>query len=489
MVVESPETSVRTTSMVESVELEALKIRRPVGDSLYYFHCNEDLLAWRAIGFAARAALELGLHRKTSVTNMFGENEQRQEASRVFWCIYALDRRWSFGTGLPFTIADRDIDPDLLEPDSPHDYLGCLIRYGRLSSNIWEALFSYGKTHGNISDETAESLDMQTAAWLSLVPAHLRLHSSLSSPPGEPEPQPRALRRLRALLHLRANHTRLLIYRHHLAGPACMRNSGGSGSGNKAAVAVAIARDTVAVLADLHATSDIYARQQNGFNYFLVAAVAAIFLAVCHEPDVFAAECRDSFASAVELVRDLSRFSRASRRLWRSVRGLLPRLRRSGIGPVEVADGEEIRDEDQQGDPRLEQLVEVPPSVQDRDQTQEEIGPHHCHGDPEPTLADYHLQQGARGHGELFHYDTAIAQHSPPWDFSIHAYADGSGNEWMPEMVDMSNELMELFKTFEEGQQVFPDLAGDAANMAQAMAYDPMLLTSEEISRRFQDLI
>jgi regulator of sirC expression with transglutaminase-like and TPR domain len=39
-------------------------------------------------------------------------------AARVFWVIYVLDRRWSFGTSLSFALVDRDIDPELPEPVS-----------------------------------------------------------------------------------------------------------------------------------------------------------------------------------------------------------------------------------------------------------------------------------------------------------------------------------------------------------------------------------
>lgn len=42
--------------------------------------------------------------------------EHRAKATRVFWCAYVLDRRWSFGTGLSFALNDRDIDPELPEP-------------------------------------------------------------------------------------------------------------------------------------------------------------------------------------------------------------------------------------------------------------------------------------------------------------------------------------------------------------------------------------
>jgi len=37
---------------------------------------------------------------------------------KLFWSIYVLDRRWSFGTGMPFALQDADIDPLLPEPVS-----------------------------------------------------------------------------------------------------------------------------------------------------------------------------------------------------------------------------------------------------------------------------------------------------------------------------------------------------------------------------------
>lgn len=63
-------------------------------------------------------ALEMGLHRKRSLLTNFKTPEEQAKAARTFWCVYALDRRWSFGTGLSFALNDRDIDPELPEPVS-----------------------------------------------------------------------------------------------------------------------------------------------------------------------------------------------------------------------------------------------------------------------------------------------------------------------------------------------------------------------------------
>jgi hypothetical protein len=84
--------------------------------SIFYFHSDEEVLAWRAVGFAARMALEMGLHRRESVVESFPDPRNQKWPSRLFWCIYVLDRRWSFGTGMPFALQDSDIDPELPTP-------------------------------------------------------------------------------------------------------------------------------------------------------------------------------------------------------------------------------------------------------------------------------------------------------------------------------------------------------------------------------------
>lgn len=96
--------------------LESLaRLALTISQSIYYFHSDDELLAWRAIGVAAREALEMGLHRKRSLYDNFTDTSARQTALRVFCCCYILDRRWSFGTSLSFALVDGDIDPSLLE--------------------------------------------------------------------------------------------------------------------------------------------------------------------------------------------------------------------------------------------------------------------------------------------------------------------------------------------------------------------------------------
>jgi hypothetical protein len=84
----------------------------------YHFQKDEETQAWRFIGIAARICIEMGLHRRDSLIRTFNNEAEYHQAVRIFWIVYALDRRWSFGTGMPFALQDADIDPSLPEPVS-----------------------------------------------------------------------------------------------------------------------------------------------------------------------------------------------------------------------------------------------------------------------------------------------------------------------------------------------------------------------------------
>ncbi|KAF9766198.1 hypothetical protein IL306_001422 [Fusarium sp. DS 682] len=128
ILLEEPSKLELATAIVDSVQTNVSSILSPQVDlkevqllamlSIYYFHAGEELLAWRSIGIAARQALEMGLHRKRSLLDNFKDTDSRRLATRVFWCVYVLDRRWSFGTSLSFALVDKDVDPELPKPVS-----------------------------------------------------------------------------------------------------------------------------------------------------------------------------------------------------------------------------------------------------------------------------------------------------------------------------------------------------------------------------------
>jgi hypothetical protein len=54
---------------------------------------------------------------------LFPDPEEQAAAIRTFWTIYVLDRRWSFGTGMPFALQDADIDTNVPKPVCYHEVL------------------------------------------------------------------------------------------------------------------------------------------------------------------------------------------------------------------------------------------------------------------------------------------------------------------------------------------------------------------------------
>lgn len=91
----------------------------------YHFQQDEEASAHRILSLASRQCLEIGLHRRESLMKVVPNTEERSWAIKLFWSIYVLDRRWGFGTGMPFALQDDIIDPSLPEPVSYDAYWAC----------------------------------------------------------------------------------------------------------------------------------------------------------------------------------------------------------------------------------------------------------------------------------------------------------------------------------------------------------------------------
>ena len=119
----------------------------------YHFHTDDEIRAYRIIGLAARFCLEMGLHRKEILAKTLLSTEERFQACKLFWSIYVLDRRWSFGTGMPFAIQDADIDPTLHEPVRANLWcLVCTENTGLITSEGRNSIpNSYDSIHAHIN--------------------------------------------------------------------------------------------------------------------------------------------------------------------------------------------------------------------------------------------------------------------------------------------------------------------------------------------------
>jgi hypothetical protein len=142
---------------------------------------------------------------------------------------------------------------------------------------------------------------------------------------------------LRTILHLRANHLRILMARSFLC--ANLRTVAPMDIWS---TSVDVAVDTISVLVDLDSSTKAYRFQQTQFNCFLISALGIILLAVTQEtfnqsspssngqpipvPPVTAINARQSAMAAMNLLHSQANSSYHSRRVWEYIRNLAYRL-------------------------------------------------------------------------------------------------------------------------------------------------------------------
>ena len=195
------------------------------------------------------------------------------------------------------------------------DNLEYVVNGTRLTGDqVWTSVAGFENINNEVRKDEIGYLDYQIQEWQSSIPDSLRFHLSDNSLDSGMN---RTLRRLRVLLYLRSNQLRIQLYRPVLYSiTSIMENRG------YAQTVVEVAKDNIQVLTGLNQTSDIYRGQQAVFSYFLISALALLFLAVSHAPMQFSEQVRDEFYMALELVKGCSSRSFISRRLWKTIKGL-----------------------------------------------------------------------------------------------------------------------------------------------------------------------
>lgn len=193
-----------------------------------------------------------------------------------------------------------------------------MVQYGKICSSLWQSYPSLGSSTKAFSKETVSYLEYQIETWARSVPKDLRLDWM---PTMEDEVGVnKSTQRLRILLHLRENHLTLLVNRHCVLSADSIQKTL-----ETAQNLIKTAKNSISVLVHLNNAGTTYTRQQAAYNHFLMTALAIVFLAVCHAPREFGHQCRPAFDSAMKLVRTSAAHGSNSRRLWKSIRDLLPR--------------------------------------------------------------------------------------------------------------------------------------------------------------------
>ncbi|KAF7596709.1 hypothetical protein BBP40_000137 [Aspergillus hancockii] len=155
---------------------------------VYLFRLDANERAEKFLALAISHAHHLGFHRSKVVERM--PAFESEMVRRLWWCLYALDRRLAIETGHPFLIQDmnvdtlyprnlsdewltrhkedsktsfeigRDIELGLSEdPVTPIPYLSATIRYSQVVGKIWEAIYGANMTDIIPSSSVLEYLD------------------------------------------------------------------------------------------------------------------------------------------------------------------------------------------------------------------------------------------------------------------------------------------------------------------------------------------
>ncbi|KAI0019192.1 hypothetical protein F4780DRAFT_462026 [Xylariomycetidae sp. FL0641] len=294
----------------------------------YHFLSAEEILSWRAMGQVARHCFELGLHRRDTIEQIADE-EERENAIYTFWSAYILDRRWAFGAGLPYTVPDEEIDPQLPYPDA-FPFLVAMIKYSKLSARVWQLVRHFDCGANELHRADIDDLDVRVKQWYTEIPKDAQMElADWESLPRYLNPQVNSqkdydVQRLQIWTYLRLNQIRTWLYT-----PILHTHSSIMENLHYVESAVKLAKNTIRYLTHLNNTTNIYRKMQVFYHQFLSAALTVLFLASCHAPVNFSSSCRDEFYMALELVKDLSTKSWVSKRLWstiKSLREVAPRL-------------------------------------------------------------------------------------------------------------------------------------------------------------------
>jgi hypothetical protein len=190
-----------------------------------------------------------------------------------------------------------------------------MVAYSGIGSKVWTLVATLDGSSDDLSREKISSLDAEVVRWQLSLPESLK-YSPSSAMWGDRQTS-RIVRRLQVSLYLRANQMRILVLRPVLhSATSIMKEM------DCARLVVAIAQDTIQTITQLNQTSNLYETQQVMFNYFLLSALAVLFLAVSHAPAQFSDQCREGFHLALDLVRGFSAESYVAKRLWRTIKHL-----------------------------------------------------------------------------------------------------------------------------------------------------------------------
>ncbi|UKZ74580.1 hypothetical protein TrVFT333_002250 [Trichoderma virens FT-333] len=317
--------------MSASKNIQSVVLMLLVG--IYHFFHDDVQLAWRMGGIAGRMAMELGLHHRDTRQRAEDESGNRGTITNILWSIVILDRLWSCSIGLPQNFQDADFAKSLPEPvEGKAPYLKAMVSYASFTPRLWDHNSRLLKTNAIEDEDLFDVTNIQIDQWKERYLAGLSyVHPKDRVDDSRPQSLP-------TLLYLRANRLRgLVVASYFLSGSRLV------GKKQMAQSGIEIACDTIAVLSDLDATTDIYRKQHPVFQHFLASSIALLFLVIMHEPEpkedsntslgerFNLTSLSKSIFCAFGLAEVYSEASSASERLWKRMVSMRDRLSKLGI--------------------------------------------------------------------------------------------------------------------------------------------------------------
>ncbi|CZR39267.1 uncharacterized protein FPRO_05541 [Fusarium proliferatum ET1] len=270
---------------------------------IFFFLNDREKEAWRLIGTVVRLIHEQSCQEEDTPAERISDT--------FFWSLYTLDRRWSFGSGLPFAVQDSEINrPSLSMNDSSHSlaYLKEMISFCGIASDVRS--FFNGTLASRLQDSssTQDYLQFRVLQWQQNLPQRLQFRGIDDK--FDMATEKRGDYKLRLILYLRANQMRTIILR-----KAASRFGSHNIDTSNFQVMIQVARDSIQVLARLARETDIYHAQHKTFNHFLETALSSLLLVTCYASPDQSKSCLQDVVTATQLIHRLAGESLITRRL------------------------------------------------------------------------------------------------------------------------------------------------------------------------------
>ncbi|KAJ4245817.1 hypothetical protein NW762_013941 [Fusarium torreyae] len=275
--------------------------------AVYSFLVDREVLAWRTTGTVLRLLQELDCQDNSHDVDI---------DDKLFWTAYTLDRRWSFGTGLPFAILDTDITRKCKLDDGSLSsaYLNQMVSYCNIASDVRKSLFNLSPSVAS-STSTRDFLEFRVLQWQQNLPLRLRFQGP--SDMFDPSKETRGEYKLRLMLYLRASQMRIVIHRKFATifesdtlDPSTTRDM------------IEVAQGTIHVLLSIARQTDIYYAQHKNFNHFLETALSLLLLILCSPEASQHPSCLRDVLMAMEFIGQLAKKSPISEKLKKRLQGI-----------------------------------------------------------------------------------------------------------------------------------------------------------------------